>query len=110
MFILYVIRTKLYKVLGESIDRIGLLAKKVVSYIKVFLSVNIFIIKQSMLLTFLPLLRIAGSGDWKNKKTDCRIEILLYIGYEDFLEKVIFLHQLYVLKFVVVNKWQKLPL
>ena len=63
MFILYVIRTKLYKVLGESIDRIGLLAKKVVSYIKVFLSVNIFIIKQSMLLTFLPLLRIAGSGD-----------------------------------------------
>ena len=43
----------------DSPDRIGLLAKKEVNDIKGFFSVNLFIIKQRMLLTFLQLLRIA---------------------------------------------------
>ena len=39
-----------------------------------FFSVNIFIIKQSMLLTFLRLLRIVSSVDWKHNKRDYRID------------------------------------
>ena len=45
-------------------------AMKEVSDIKVFFSVNIFIIKQSKLLLFLGLLRIVSSDDWKHKKRD----------------------------------------
>ena len=48
-----------YEVLGDSPDTIGLLTKKEVNDIKGFFSGNIFIIKQSLLLTFLRLLRIA---------------------------------------------------
>ena len=54
--------------LVDSPGRVGLLAKKEVSHIKVFFSVNIFIIKQSILLTFLRLLRIISSSHWKHKK------------------------------------------
>ena len=52
-----------YEVLGDCPNRIGLLAKQEVSDFKVFFSVNIFIIKQSTLLTFLRLLRIVSSND-----------------------------------------------
>ena len=53
--------------------RLALLAKKEVRNIKVFFSVSIFIIKQSMLLRFLQLLRIVNSSDWKHKKREYRI-------------------------------------
>ena len=39
----------------------------------IFFSLNIFIIKKSMLLTFLRLLRIVNSGDWEHRKRDYRI-------------------------------------
>ena len=45
-------------IFGDSPGRIGLLAKKGMKDIKVFFSHNIFMIKQTMLLTFLRLLRI----------------------------------------------------
>ena len=69
MRILYVRRPLLYKVLDDSPDKIGLLAEKEVSDIKPFF-VNIFIVKQLMLLMSLWLLIIVGSGDWKHKKKD----------------------------------------
>ena len=67
---------------GDSADRIGLLPKKEVSDIKVFFHVNIFIIKQSMLLIFLRLLRIFSSGDWKHKKRDHRIYLQIFQGLD----------------------------
>ena len=56
--------------MGHSPDRIRLLSKTEASDIKVFFSANIFIIKQSMLLTFLRLLRIVSSSDSKHKKRE----------------------------------------
>ena len=68
----YVMCSLLCKVLGNSSDRIGLLAKRKWVISRLFFSFNIFIIKQSMLLTFLRLRRIVSSDDWKHKKRDYR--------------------------------------
>ena len=58
--------------MGGSSDRIGLLAEKEGAWYQGFFSFNIFIIKQSMLLIFLWLLRLISSDDWKHKKKDYR--------------------------------------
>ena len=61
--ILYITCPYFNRILGDSPGRIGLLEKKKMKDMKVFFSLNIFIIKQSMLLTLLRLLRIVSSGD-----------------------------------------------